>query len=53
MLSSGNLPEENDMKLCLENFWNLELIGIKENSTVTDDDNAMKSLDDTVRFNNG
>ena len=34
-------------------FLNLELIGIKENPSTTDDDLALKNLDDMIRFSNG
>ena len=42
-----------DHKLQLEDFWKLETLGISESVSSNDDDTALQTFNDTVRFEDG
>ena len=37
----------------MEKFWNLEAIGVKDSGQVSDDDQALQSFNESVKFENG
>ncbi len=49
------LPHENDFMSqgnMIEDFWNLETLGIKESPEVEDDDIALQRFENTVKYDN-
>ncbi|RKZ11684.1 hypothetical protein DRQ53_15715, partial [bacterium] len=48
---SGKTASDNESKI--EDFWNLDVIGIKESIEDSDDEKAMEQFESTVKFHDG
>ena len=48
-----NVDAVNPKKPDLEDFWNVESIGVMDNNKTSDDDKAKEIFKDTLKFENG